>query len=332
MTLDYALFDTVRRGFLVFGSLLCFWIMASATTSKHPMFHYERGAARHHSRRRSARRRIARSARRRVARSARREDPRGAQVLPEPDVLRVGRRALVPVRGRAGPLVRFVSPSAARGSISRSIIDRPPAQVRGGRRDRAARGPRRSLQRARAPRAARAALADVHGRDRGLRDVFGRAATKLHGAFKMHFLYAQRGAGVFLIISAKFWRNLRPACRVAGYRTGRRTSTRRSTSTTGPSAGRARLIAAPRPARASAATSSARRCSCPLAARTCLRRIAATPRLPRGYFSNESRRRRGGHVDIPRRQGRGDAAAAARIFGRSRPARASGTSSSRRTR
>mmetsp|Transcript_19729 Transcript_19729/g.60796 ORF Transcript_19729/g.60796 Transcript_19729/m.60796 type:complete len:212 (+) Transcript_19729:221-856(+) len=41
MTLDYALFDTVRRGFLVFGSLLCFWIMASATTSKHPMFHYE---------------------------------------------------------------------------------------------------------------------------------------------------------------------------------------------------------------------------------------------------------------------------------------------------
>ena len=30
--------------------------------------------------------------------------------------------------------------------------------------------------------------------------------TKLHGAFKVYFLYAQRGAGVFLNISAKFWR------------------------------------------------------------------------------------------------------------------------------
>ena len=36
-------------------------------------------------------------------------------------------------------------------------------------------------------------------------DALDRAVTKLHGAFKMHFLYAQRGAGVFLIISAKFW-------------------------------------------------------------------------------------------------------------------------------
>ena len=49
-----------------------------------------------------------------------------------------------------------------------------------------------------------------------------RAVTKLRGAFKMQFPYAQRGADVFLNISAKFWRNLRPACRVVGYRAGGR--------------------------------------------------------------------------------------------------------------
>ena len=49
-----------------------------------------------------------------------------------------------------------------------------------------------------------------------------RAVTKLRGAFKMYFPYARRGAGAFLNISAKFWRNSRPACRAVGYgyRTG----------------------------------------------------------------------------------------------------------------
>ena len=37
------------------------------------------------------------------------------------------------------------------------------------------------------------------------------AVTKLHGAFKVQFLCAQRGAGMLLNISAKFWRNSRPA-------------------------------------------------------------------------------------------------------------------------
>ena len=32
------------------------------------------------------------------------------------------------------------------------------------------------------------------------------AGTKMHGAFKVHFLCAQREAGMFLNISAKFWR------------------------------------------------------------------------------------------------------------------------------
>ena len=36
--------------------------------------------------------------------------------------------------------------------------------------------------------------------------VDGEAVTKLHGAVKMKFLCAQRGARVFLNISAKFWR------------------------------------------------------------------------------------------------------------------------------
>ena len=48
-----------------------------------------------------------------------------------------------------------------------------------------------------------------------------RAVTKLHGAFKLQFPCAQRGAGVLLNISAKFWRNSRPACRAVGYRAGR---------------------------------------------------------------------------------------------------------------
>ena len=39
--------------------------------------------------------------------------------------------------------------------------------------------------------------------------VWARAVTKLHGAFKVQFLCAQRGARVFLNISAKFWRNSR---------------------------------------------------------------------------------------------------------------------------
>ena len=50
-------------------------------------------------------------------------------------------------------------------------------------------------------------------------DVRGRAETKLHGAFKVQFLCAQRRAGVFLNISAKF--RGRPD-RVVGYRTGER--------------------------------------------------------------------------------------------------------------
>ena len=33
-----------------------------------------------------------------------------------------------------------------------------------------------------------------------------RAITKLHGAFRMHFLCAQHGARVVLNVSAKFWR------------------------------------------------------------------------------------------------------------------------------
>ena len=44
-------------------------------------------------------------------------------------------------------------------------------------------------------------------------------------------------------------------------------------------------------------------------------RVAATPRVPRGYSAETgSRRRRGCRADIPRRQGRGDAAGATRIF------------------
>ena len=50
--------------------------------------------------------------------------------------------------------------------------------------------------------------------------AMGWAVTKLHGAFKVQFLCAQRGAGVLLNISAEFWQNSRPACRVVGYRTG----------------------------------------------------------------------------------------------------------------
>ena len=42
-----------------------------------------------------------------------------------------------------------------------------------------------------------------------------RAVTKLHGAFKVQFPCARRGAGVLLNISAKL--NSRPACRVVGY-------------------------------------------------------------------------------------------------------------------
>ena len=59
-------------------------------------------------------------------------------------------------------------------------------------------------------------------------NVGARARTKLHGAFKVQLLRAQRGARVLLNISAKFWRNSRPARRVGGYRAGptsRRTAT-----------------------------------------------------------------------------------------------------------
>ena len=42
--------------------------------------------------------------------------------------------------------------------------------------------------------------------DAPARDAADGAVTKLHGAFKVHFLCAQRGAGVLLNISAKFWR------------------------------------------------------------------------------------------------------------------------------
>ena len=40
-----------------------------------------------------------------------------------------------------------------------------------------------------------------------------RAGTKPHGAFKVQFLRAQRGAGVLLPISSKFWLRSSPVAR-----------------------------------------------------------------------------------------------------------------------
>ena len=48
-----------------------------------------------------------------------------------------------------------------------------------------------------------------------------RAVTKLHGAFKVHFLCArQRGAGASLNTLSKFWRIMGYPDPVVGYRTG----------------------------------------------------------------------------------------------------------------